>query len=78
MNAIIIARLGKLREKLAGDPVLYGQVSDFLDHGSWVEDDGTVTGSIVCGGVTRLLELDKTEMRLGRSGFPERKRIPMA
>lgn len=83
LSAGIERRLDSLRRACRDNPILGGEVGPFLAEADWSDDgDGIVTGKIQVQGIARVIEIERVErvleVRIGRSDFPERKRIPVA
>jgi hypothetical protein len=79
----IARRVEALERAIVGNPILAGEVRPFLEEAEWSDNgDGIITGRMQMDGIARVIEVERIErtleVRIGRSDFPERKRIPIA
>lgn len=77
-DKLIARRLDQLAALCASNPILTSELMPFIQGATeWDTDpDGLVMGRLNLGTVTRVIEIEKNMLRIGRDGFPERKRIP--
>jgi hypothetical protein len=84
-ESVIDVRKRKLITRIQGDPILAGEVQPFLDDGEWSYDGDEIVSAIIRkvganwghGGVDRILEISRSHISIGRTDFPERKRIAL-